>query len=92
MKCLYYTISPLRRVTSTAGYWTTDNYDHAVNFIVQYLEDVKSIKFIIHTSAIFLKDEEIEIHIQNNVDAVLDIDQLEIQDIFGEVFKKINRS
>ena len=43
-----------------------------------------------HTSAIFLKDdEEREIHIQSNMDAVLDIDPLEIQGFFGEVFTKL---
>ena len=77
-------------VTPAAGYWTTENYDEAVNFIVHYLEEKKSIKLVIHTSAIFLKDaEEIEIHVKSNVDAILDIDHLQIQDFFGEVFKKL---
>ena len=28
-------------VTPPAGYWTTENYDKAVNFIVTYLEEKK---------------------------------------------------
>ena len=28
-------------IKAATGYWTTNNYDDAVNFTVQYLEEVK---------------------------------------------------
>ena len=42
-------------VTPAGGYWTTKNYDEVVNFIVNYLQKT-SIKSVIYTLAIFLKD------------------------------------
>lgn len=38
-----------------AGYWTMDNVDNAVKFIVTYQEQQKYIKFVIHAWPILIK-------------------------------------
>ena len=61
-----------------------------VNFILSYLKSVISIKLVMHSSAIFMKDgEEIEIHLPINCNTILDIDELQIADFFGEAFEKL---
>lgn len=74
----------------TTGYWTTDDFDTAVNFIIEFLQISKSIKLVLHTSATFLRDgEEINIHIPITIDTILDIDTLDAQNFFEEVFNKL---
>ena len=84
-----------RRILSTTipdtGYWTTTDYNTAVNFILEFLNTNKSIKLVIHTSAIFVRvGEQIEIHIPISIDTVLDIDHLQAEDFFGDVFNKLS--
>ena len=74
----------------TTGYWTTDDFDTAVNFIIEFLQISKSIKLVLHTTATFLRDgEEINIHIPITIDTILDIDTLDAQNFFEEVFNKL---
>ena len=59
------TIALLPGSTRKSRFWTSENYDAFMSFILSYLELVNSIKLVMHTPAILIKDdEEIEIHLQ----------------------------
>ena len=58
---------------------------------MDFLNINKSIQLVIHKSAIFVCDgEQIEIHIPISIDTVLDIDNLQAEDFFGNVFNKLS--
>ena len=73
-------------MSQSASYWIKDDFDVAVNFIMQFLEALKLMILLIHTSA-FLKDnEEIKIDTQTTEDTILD-DDLKNSRFFQQSFQ-----